>query len=53
MMGIDQRMQSFFQMKQASGFGSQLSFINHPQHDKDDNEDEAKDEKYDDTTLRD
>jgi len=40
MMSIDQRLQSFFQMQQASSSGSQPSFTHHSQHNEDENEDE-------------
>ena len=51
MMSIDQCLQTFFQMQQASGLGSQLQFTHHSQHN--DDEDKDHDEEDDDPHLGD
>ena len=51
MMSIDQRLQAFFQMQQASGSGSQPLFTHHSQHNEDEDEEEEEDEEEDDPHL--
>ena len=53
MMSIDQCLQAFFQMQQASGLGSQPPFAHHSQHNDDEDEDGDGDEEDDDPHLRD
>ena len=53
MMSIDQRLQIFFQIQQASGSGSQLPFTHHSQYNDDVDEDEDEDQEDDDPHLGD
>ena len=43
-MSIDQRLQVFFQMQQASGSGSQPPFTHHLQHNEEDGEAEEEED---------